>query len=155
MFANGFPSGSLMVGMAGYEPTTPCSRSKYSTRLSHIPTYQSIYRQRAPNRESENGKPPSGCPHGDGEYSSSASKRKRFGPAKKKAGSPPPFLLMAARWLPRGRHRGSPSPVRALYVFTDALLFTLPRSGSLLRRDRFCRDLRVLPRAWAADRPAA
>jgi hypothetical protein len=26
-----------MVGMAGFEPTTPCSRSKYSTRLSHIP----------------------------------------------------------------------------------------------------------------------
>ena len=28
----------VMVGMAGFEPTTPCSRSKCSTRLSHIPS---------------------------------------------------------------------------------------------------------------------
>src|SRR5665213_2189711 len=33
-----------MVGVAGFEPATPASRTRCSTRLSHTPTWEAPYR---------------------------------------------------------------------------------------------------------------
>ena len=33
-----------MVGVAGFEPATPASRTQCSTRLSHTPTWRGAYR---------------------------------------------------------------------------------------------------------------
>ena len=37
--------GRKMVGVAGFEPATPASRTQCSTRLSHTPTWRAAYRQ--------------------------------------------------------------------------------------------------------------
>lgn len=37
--------GKGMVGVAGFEPATPASRTQCSTRLSHTPTWRAAYRQ--------------------------------------------------------------------------------------------------------------
>src|SRR4051812_46394741 len=43
MFSGSF--GKRMVGVAGFEPATPASRTQCSTRLSHTPTWRAAYRQ--------------------------------------------------------------------------------------------------------------
>ena len=40
--------GKGMVGVAGFEPATPASRTQCSTRLSHTPTWRAAYRQAPP-----------------------------------------------------------------------------------------------------------
>ena len=37
-----FQVGAFLVGVAGFEPTTSCSRSKRSTRLSYTPTERGL-----------------------------------------------------------------------------------------------------------------
>ena len=38
-----------MVGVTGFEPATPCTPCKYSTRLSYTPTQTHLYNRTARN----------------------------------------------------------------------------------------------------------
>jgi hypothetical protein len=144
--------GKEMVGVAGFEPATPASRTQCSTRLSHTPTWRAAYRHASAVSQATKI-----APQKEKRREKRSSKQRCIRPTP--ALSPPPRRALRGSAVPAGEWcngntavfgtvilGSSPSSPATSFSSRSALSRRRPRAT----RPRACPGIAVFHRKWSS-----